>query len=358
MLITNGGIGDAVHVIPSIKCIRSHFGPDVELILQAVIHDSAVTKPHLTLADQILLPLDLVNKVCLVRYGISNILSHWWNRIHFSLSVVGWVLNPTIDLVIFLFPDPPKSRRIRLLNLLSRLSYRIVLPRPITQEKQSFERSPFAWQLLDSVSRTLSADMSRVANDTPLITLPDSAVREADRWLCANRRYPDRWLLAVCPGASNPSNEWPTERFINLLLRLQDQTQLEIVLVGGSTDLHLCQEIAWRCPGVLDACGALTILGSAALFRRTRLMVGLDTGTTHLASACGVPYVALYGQRGAGRKFFPPFAKGVVLRQPVPCRGCGLHVCDQEGHPCMTGINVDDVLNAVIQVASISVSAA
>ena len=41
--------------------------------------------------------------------------------------------------------------------------------------------------------------------------------------------------------------------------------------------------------------GQLPLGGLSALYRKARLFVGPDTSTTHIAAACGVPTLALYG---------------------------------------------------------------
>ena len=78
-------------------------------------------------------------------------------------------------------------------------------------------------------------------------------------------------------------------------------------------------------------------------------MVGLDTGTTHLAAAQGVPCVALYGCREEPGLFYTLGVGHTILRHSVPCAGCRLIMqpCPVAGHPCMTGISVDAAWDAV-----------
>lgn len=80
-------------------------------------------------------------------------------------------------------------------------------------------------------------------------------------------------------------------------------------------------------------------------------IIGLDTGTTHLAAALGTPCVALYGERENPGRWEPLGEGHIVLRKKMPCAGCRLieTPCPMAGHPCMMEIDVEAVWQAVLQ---------
>ena len=108
------------------------------------------------------------------------------------------------------------------------------------------------------------------------------------------------------------------------------------MICGGVNELLVSRQIAGACPGVLVASAQLSVMGTAALFEQCQLMVGLDTGTTHLASACGVPAIAIYGQRDGTDLFHPPGDNYTMVQKKVSCSGCALINCKYPSHPCMT----------------------
>jgi ADP-heptose:LPS heptosyltransferase len=59
----------------------------------------------------------------------------------------------------------------------------------------------------------------------------------------------------------------------------------------------LADEIVAACPPgrALDATGRLSLLASAELIRRARLLVTNDSAPLHLASAVGTPTLAVFG---------------------------------------------------------------
>ena len=56
---------------------------------------------------------------------------------------------------------------------------------------------------------------------------------------------------------------------------------------------------------MIDACGQLSVLGTAAVIRRASLFVGIDSGPAHFANALGPPGVILLGSYGPFAKYTP-----------------------------------------------------
>ncbi len=98
----------------------------------------------------------------------------------------------------------------------------------------------------------------------------------------------------------------------------------------------------------INAAGAFSVLESAALFESCAFMVGLDTGSTHLAAAVGTRCVILQGGRAFPGNWDPIGDQLTILRFPVPCTGCGLVECVVSQHPCMRGLGVDTVWKAIV----------
>jgi ADP-heptose:LPS heptosyltransferase len=161
------------------------------------------------------------------------------------------------------------------------------------------------------------------------------------------RRHPDRPLVAICPGSKMQANRWPVERFTQLSHRLQATNRFELLLIGGAGDIDLGRQVARGVPEAIDCCGQFHILESAAALSCCAFMIGLDTGTTHLAAAVDTPCIAIYGGRNLPGLWYPLGTQHIVLRHPVPCVGCSYMRCPLPDHPCITSISVDMVWSAV-----------
>jgi predicted lipopolysaccharide heptosyltransferase III len=70
---------------------------------------------------------------------------------------------------------------------------------------------------------------------------------------------------------------------------------LRVVLTGGPDPDEKAYNAALASAEVVNLTGKLSLAEVTGLCRRAKLFVGTDTATTHLAAACGVPTLALFG---------------------------------------------------------------
>jgi ADP-heptose:LPS heptosyltransferase len=111
---------------------------------------------------------------------------------------------------------------------------------------------------------------------------------EADRALLG--RLPDRFL-AIHPGSGSPRKNWPADRFAALATRLSNG--LPWLLSLGPADEAEAAALRGTASAVTTRDLPPRRLG--ALLSRAGLYIGNDSGVSHLAAACGVATVALFG---------------------------------------------------------------
>lgn len=158
-------------------------------------------------------------------------------------------------------------------------------------------------------------------------------------------------FVALAPGSIWGSKRWPY--YGELASRLAEH--LAVVVVGGPEDASLGRSIAEavrRTGGrVLDACGRLTLLQSAALIGRARLLVTNDSAPLHLASAVGTRVVALFGPTVPEFGFGPigedDLALGLTELACRPCSDHGPPTCPLGHHRCMRELRVSTVVTAL-----------
>ena len=170
-------------------------------------------------------------------------------------------------------------------------------------------------------------------------------------WLArGNPPTPHGWV-AVCPGAKVPSKLWPLERYGEVVEMLIRRHGIFPVVVGGPEDRAAADTLLQRWQVGLCAAGELSVRESAALMSGARFYLGNDTGAMHLATAVGLPCVAVFSARDwPGR--WEPYGRGhQVLRFDVPCSVCKLEVCDK-GLICLINIPVEQVFAACETVLS------
>jgi len=117
-------------------------------------------------------------------------------------------------------------------------------------------------------------------------------------WLAADiSRFelPEHFALLI-PGASphRPEKRWPAEKFGELAVKLES-AGLPTAIIGTNFEAEFAALIQQICPHARDLTGQTSIEDIAALAARAALVIGNDTGPTHLAAAIGAPCVVLFG---------------------------------------------------------------
>ncbi len=126
-----------------------------------------------------------------------------------------------------------------------------------------------------------------------------------------------------------------------------------IALFGAETEAGNCDRVAHDIgPAALNLAGRTTIRQLIASIARCRVFVSNDSGTQHLASAAGVPVVAIFGSTEP-RSTAPFNRPSTVLRRALPCSPCHRRVCPID-HRCMTRIHPEEVVSAAMRMAALS----
>jgi ADP-heptose:LPS heptosyltransferase len=154
---------------------------------------------------------------------------------------------------------------------------------------------------------------------------------------------------------STKLKRWPEERFLNVLAGISRERRLPILLTGEIADEPRLSRIAdsIRLQGGKAAvfCGRpldVPLLGG--LVAMASAYLGNDTGPMHLASAYGVPGVAIYG--GGHWPSYAPWGKGSIgMVQPMPCFECDWDCVFGHGI-CVEAIDSAAVLTAMRNVLS------
>ncbi len=94
---------------------------------------------------------------------------------------------------------------------------------------------------------------------------------------------------------TRPQKHWFDDAWRELSKRLCAQTGLVALLLGGPADRPAADALVRGAPQIVDLVGRTDLAQAAALVRDAALVVGVDTGLTHMGIAFAVPTVALFG---------------------------------------------------------------
>jgi len=134
-------------------------------------------------------------------------------------------------------------------------------------------------------------------------------------------------VLAVCPGAEyGPAKRWPVENFVAVAKHFMASRKAKIVLLGAPSDVAVAEEFAKLLPDIDNRVGKTTLTQFIAALVSARLVLCNDSGAMHLASALGVPTLAVFGSTEP-QLTGPMGARSRALRHHVPCSPCFLREC-------------------------------
>ena len=152
-------------------------------------------------------------------------------------------------------------------------------------------------------------------------------------------------FVVFAPFTTRPQKHWVEERWGELARRIYERFGLPVVILGGPGDAKASGRIREGGAGkIFDLCGKTTIGQAAALVERSTLVIGVDTGLTHLGTAFDRPTVALFGATCPYLQTASP--KTRVLYEQQPCSPCRRNpICNGE-FPCMARHSVESVLAA------------
>lgn len=106
---------------------------------------------------------------------------------------------------------------------------------------------------------------------------------------------PGRWIAAH-PGSGSEAKNWPERRWAELLATVLNESDRNILLVGGEAEGDRLQRLAAGLPPArLHVARSVPLDALASRLRACELFVGHDSGITHLAAAVGLPCIALWG---------------------------------------------------------------
>jgi heptosyltransferase II len=222
---------------------------------------------------------------------------------------------------------------------------------------------PFQWGVHD-VDRNMAL-LTALGVDAPaprLTMSPDPhAVEGVKARLAAAGLRPETRLVGIHAGSVWATKRWLPERFAEVADRLMAEPGTQVVFVGGPKDREateaLVQSMKQR---PLNWVGETSLGELVAVIGRCSVFLTNDSGPMHVAVACGVPTVAIFGPTTKELGFFPYGPGHRVIEKDLPCRPCGLHGADEcpLGHfQCMRLITSDEVTAAVQDVLSTADSA-
>ncbi len=157
-----------------------------------------------------------------------------------------------------------------------------------------------------------------VEHAVPEIFIPSPKAAESWAMEFFNREHLTAGnVIAIHPGASDPTKIWPEGSFIELIKTLRQRYAFDVLLIGGKETAAITSRIKNASgAGVHDIAGQCSVGQMASMLRRCRLLISNDSGPVHVASGVGIDVISLFlrDQPGINPERWAPFGpKGYIL---------------------------------------------
>ncbi len=254
------------------------------------------------------------------------------------------------DVVIDLFSNP----RSAMLTGLSGAKLRLGGGKPprswVYNRHPAVGPSPFEESAVGHHMRFAESICGAVAPSDPRVYISPEEVREGRRIL--DDRGLGKESIALLTGGSWSTREWPAGHFVRLAAQIRmagEQQPFFIGQPGKRERLDELRRLSHSQVSILPECGVRTLAG---VLMNVRALVTNDGGIMHLAIACGIPTLAIFGSTEP-RIWFPyeHLKHAMLAIETASCRPCHLPECPDPF--CLTGLDperVFDKLQALLAV--------
>jgi len=178
----------------------------------------------------------------------------------------------------------------------------------------------------------------------------DEATRTRAAVLLADALGDGRPLAGICPGAAWRTKRWPAAAFGALVGRLE-AAGYRCVLLGAPDERGITAAVREAAGGLgLDLAGRTDVALLAAALARMAVVVSNDSAPMHLASALGIPQVAVFCATVPAQGYGPLGRAAHVVEKDLACRPCSRHGmtrCPRGTDDCMELVEVGEVAAAV-----------
>lgn len=197
-------------------------------------------------------------------------------------------------------------------------------------------------ELVGSEYRFLAGRLDLPTRDFRMrIGIGEAAQRQAAQLRAG---LPDgRPYAVICPFTTRPQKHWFVEHWRALIPRLRDELGMAVVMLGGPGDREAAPATAGD-TGVVDLVGQTDLQTAAALIRDSALVVGVDTGLTHMGIAFDRPTVCLFGSTRPYLRSDSPRTR--VIYHALACSPCRRNPTCHGAFTCLREITPDEVFGA------------
>jgi heptosyltransferase-2 len=201
------------------------------------------------------------------------------------------------------------------------------------KERIGFDKNPISFLFTKKVSHHFKEGIHEVERNNKLIEIfTDSTFNKPKLYPTSENEteilpYTHSPYVCLFPASVWFTKQYPEEKWIDLINQMP--AQFNIYLLGGKTDVEMCERIMTKAvnKNVKILAGKLNFLSSAALIKSAKMNYTNDSAPLHFASATDAPVTAIFCSTIPEFGFYPISKKPFIVQTDLPlsCKPCSLH---------------------------------
>jgi heptosyltransferase-2 len=223
-------------------------------------------------------------------------------------------------------------------------------------QRIGFNKNPLSFAFTRSVPHIIKENWHEIDRNFSIIQscLPLGATVKPPRLYASDaertkiQAFQTKPYLVMAPASVWATKMWPEEHWAQLIERFSEK--FTIYLIGGETDIELCERLARSksLNDVISMAGKLSLMESAVLMQGAIMNYVQDSGPVHLASSFNAPVTVIFCSTIPKFGFGPLSDNKIIIEttEKLACRPCGLHgynTCPQGHFKCGWGIKPIDI---------------
>jgi heptosyltransferase-1 len=337
-IIRSGAIGDVIHTLPMVRILgRVHKN---KKIVYAMDESLAPLMSFAKGIDEIY-PINLKSNLLDVMNQAQNLKLSTKERFNYLINlqpslktkVMSYILNPE---KVVTYEKNSKKKKVTSRNIEFKPG-----------DNEFIE--PHAWyDFAESYFHELDLKGFNIGEFFPLIEIPLELQKNAIGTL---NLPPAEKLMAIIPGVGlhRPHRAWPLKNWVAFLelLEARHPEYINVLIIGGEEEINLSNQLISMLPqfkrlNIINLAGEYNLLGTASVLSACDLVIGGDTGPTHLAGALGVKTLCLFGPTSPVRH--APFQGIGIQANDYKCaRECNQKKCGRKVLGCMESLTPEEV---------------
>lgn len=334
-------VGDAVMSIPALQALRQHFpAAKISVLARPWVAGLYGREPF---CDE------------LIPYQAPK----GWHGWREKLTVAAELRARKFDCAVLLQNAFESAALVRLAGIPVRIGYARdgrgwLLTRAIAVPKKNGAQAHQRFYYLELLKR---AKLIESYSADVVIRLDGAAAAAAKGRAHFGRASVSGSLVGVSPGAAYGSaKRWLPERFAEAALKVARESQATIAIFGSREELAICKAVEQSLREARQPCvnfaGETGLAEFIEMAAACEVYLTNDSGPMHIASALGVPTVAIFGATDDVATG-PTGERSRVVREPVECSPCLLRECPID-HRCMTRVSAERVAEVALGLVAIS----